>query len=165
MRLLARRRSVVVWSSSARPAGRSGTAVYIQLRRTGRLRRLTRTGALLTVIALLRLARAVRPRWRPVLAGTVLTVAGIILRNGPWSIIFLPGLLFLFYSVAASTIPDEDDRRLERELAAYSTQAQRCDLEATLDRYPDAVTHRLRKILSSQAMAARDPRIPGAGHC
>jgi hypothetical protein len=52
---------------------------------------------------------------------------------------------------------------LARELAAYSTPAQRCDLEATLDRYPDDVTYELRDILASQAMAAYDNRIPGAG--
>ena len=52
---------------------------------------------------------------------------------------------------------------LERELAAYSTPAQRCDLEATLDRYPDDITYELREILASQAMAAYNNRIPGAG--
>jgi hypothetical protein len=43
---------------------------------------------------------------------------------------------------------------LERELAAYSTPAERCDLEATFDRYPDDVTCELRNILARQAMAA-----------
>jgi hypothetical protein len=46
---------------------------------------------------------------------------------------------------------------LERELAAYSTAAQRRDLEATLDRYPDDITYELRDILASQAMAASHP--------
>ena len=43
---------------------------------------------------------------------------------------------------------------LERELAAYSTPAERCDLEATFDRYPNDVTCELRDILARQAMAA-----------
>ena len=61
---------------------------------------------------------------------------------------------------------DADRKRrseLERELAAYSTPAQRCDLEATLDHYPDDITYELRDILASQAMAARHNPIPGAG--
>jgi len=42
---------------------------------------------------------------------------------------------------------------LERELAGYATPAERCDLEATLDRYPDGITHELRDILARQSMA------------
>jgi hypothetical protein len=42
---------------------------------------------------------------------------------------------------------------LERELAAFSTPAQRRDLEATLDRYPDNITYELRNILARQSMA------------
>jgi hypothetical protein len=52
---------------------------------------------------------------------------------------------------------------LERELALYSTPAQRRDLEATLDRYPDSITHELRGILAGQAMAADDRRFPTVG--
>ena len=52
---------------------------------------------------------------------------------------------------------------LERELAAYSTPAQRCDLEATFDRYPDDVTCELREILARQAMAAGNNRYPAVG--
>ncbi len=52
---------------------------------------------------------------------------------------------------------------LARELALYSTPAQRCDLEALLDRYPDDVTRELRDILTSQALTAGASRIPGAG--
>ena len=54
---------------------------------------------------------------------------------------------------------------LERELAAYSTPAQRRDLEATLNQYPDELTYELRNILARQAMAAYCHRggIPGAG--
>ena len=42
---------------------------------------------------------------------------------------------------------------LERELAGYATPAERDDLEATLDRYPDGTTHELRDILARQSMA------------
>jgi hypothetical protein len=42
---------------------------------------------------------------------------------------------------------------LERELAGYATPAERCDLEATLDRYPDGITHELRDILARQSVA------------
>lgn len=45
----------------------------------------------------------------------------------------------------------ERRRRLERELAAYDTPAQRADLFAMLDRYPDGTTCELRDILARQA--------------
>jgi hypothetical protein len=50
-----------------------------------------------------------------------------------------------------------------RELAAYSTPAQRRDLEATLDRYPDGITDEIREILASKDMAVHNNGIPGAG--
>jgi hypothetical protein len=49
-------------------------------------------------------------------------------------------------------------RELERELADYDTPDQRCDLEATLDRFPDGVTHELRDILAQQAQAREQAR-------
>ena len=52
---------------------------------------------------------------------------------------------------------------LERELADYGTPAQREDLEATLDRYPDGVTHELREILCRQRMAQEVRHLPGIG--
>jgi hypothetical protein len=93
MRLRAHRGNLVVWSSSRDPACRFRPAVVIRLGRTGRLRGLTRTGGLLVVVGLLRLARAVRPRWLPLLAGGVCTAAGVILRSRSWGAILLPGLL------------------------------------------------------------------------
>jgi hypothetical protein len=89
-----------------------------------------------------------------------------MLRDGAWSAVSLPGLLFLWSALFIPASPDADRRRraeLERELAGYSTPAQRCDLAAILDRYPDSVTYELREILASQAMAACNDRIPGAG--
>jgi hypothetical protein len=54
-------------------------------------------------------------------------------------------------------------RELERELAACSTPAQRRDLEATLDRYPDGVAGELRDILATQGTVRRRTMIPGGG--
>lgn len=42
-------------------------------------------------------------------------------------------------------------RQVEREMSAYTTQAQRDDLLATFDRYPDEVTQRYRDALHRQA--------------
>jgi hypothetical protein len=81
-------------------------------------------------------------------------------------IVLIPGFLLLWHAVMIPADSDADRQRrtrLERELAAYSTPAQRFDLEATLDRYPDGITLEMRDILARQAMAARDNRIPGAG--
>jgi hypothetical protein len=166
MRLRAHRRNLVVWSPSVGPAGRCGAPGLTRLARTRRIRRGIRVGALLTVIGLMRLARGVRPRWRPLLAGTVLTVAGVMLRSGAWGVVLLAGLWFLVYALLIPVGPDTDRKRrseLERELAGYSTPAQRWDLEATLDRYPDAITDELRDILAHQALAACNSGIPGAG--
>jgi hypothetical protein len=156
MRLRSRRRSLVVWSSSASPAGRvAPTPARLTCGR--RIRRWIRIAGLLTVIGL-------RPRWRPLLAGGVLTVAGLILRNdGLWGAITIAGLWFLVYALLIPSDADADRAELERELAEYSTPAQRRDLEATLDQYPDEVTHELRAILAGQALVARSNGIPGAG--
>ncbi len=116
----------------------------------------------------MRLARAVQPRWRPVLAGVVLTVAGLVLRSGPGSVLYFPGVLFLLSALLAPADPKaarEQRFELERELGAYSTTAQRSDLEATLDQYPDGITHELREILAHQAMAACNNGSQAAGRC
>jgi hypothetical protein len=165
MGLRARRRNVVVLSSSAGPNGRHRITMFPRLVRAGRVRRLAHTGGLLTLIGLTRLARALRPRWRPVLAGGVFIVAGVLLRNGPGGLLLLPGFLFFYYALLIEGGSHEDRKRrceLQRDLAGYSTPAQRCDLEATLDRYPDGDTYMLRDILARQATAARDNGIPGA---
>ena len=52
---------------------------------------------------------------------------------------------------------------LERELAGYASAADRCDLEAALDRYPDGVTYELRGILARQSMAAHEGQFPAIG--
>ena len=163
MRLRPYRRNMVVWSQSAASAGRHGALRTVRFRR---IRRRIRIGALLTVLGLMSFARGVRPRWRPALAGVVLTTIGVILRNGPGNVVLLPGLLFLVSAPLLPGRPDDDSMRrseLERELALYSTPAQRRDLEATLDQYPDGITRELRDILARQATAACDSRFPGRG--
>ena len=123
MMLRLHRRNLVIWSTSVGPADRYGASRLTRPARTRRVPRCIRTGALLVVIGLMRLARMVRTRWQV----------------------------------------HERRSELERELAAYSTPAQRCDLAATFDRYPDSLTYELRDILARQASAAFDNRLPAAG--
>jgi hypothetical protein len=159
MRLRAHRRPLVVWRS---PDGH-GVPRLTRPPPTERIRRFIRTSGLLTAIGLLRLAAAVRRHWRPLL-GLALTVAGVLLRGSPWGAVLLPGLLLILSAPIIPPSPGGDGarrRQLERELAAYSTSAQRCDLEATLDRYPDSVTHELHAILARQAMTASYNGFPG----
>lgn len=157
MSLRPRRRDLVVWSQS----DRSGDVRDVPRRaRTRRIRILV----LLTVVTLRPVARAVRARWRILLAGMVLTTAGVIMRgSAAGSAFLLPGLMFLLTAPLLPGTPAAGRLELERELAAYATSAQRHDLEATLDRYPDCVTHELRDILARQALAAANPRFPGGG--
>jgi hypothetical protein len=132
MRLRAHRRNLVAWSPSVGPADRYGAPRLTRLARTRRIHRFIRTGALLTVIGLRRLARAVRPRWRPLLAGGVLTVVGLMLRGGAWGVVILPGIWFLGSALLVPGNPDADrkrselEREVERELAVYARSAQLC---------------------------------------
>ena len=166
MRPRAHRRDQVVWSRFAGPARPDGTPRLARPPRAWRLRRWIRTGALLTAIGLMRLAKAVRRRSRPLVAGSVLTAAGLLLRSGGWAMILLPGLLLLFSAPLTAAVPDAASKRrseLERELAVHATTAQQRDLAAILDRYPDDITGELRDILAGQAIAAADSGMPGAG--
>jgi hypothetical protein len=164
MRLRAHRRNLVVWSTSVTTVGRYGFPALTRVARTKRIRRCIHTGLLLTIVGLMGLARALRPRW-PLLVGVLLTVAGIVLRSSMWGAVLLPGLMLVLSAPLFPAGSDADRRQrsqLERELAAYSTRAERCDLEAVLDRYPDGDTHEIRDILASQATAACNGEgIPG----
>ena len=159
-----RRQNLVVWRQSG--AADQGSPVTPPSR-TKRMRKWVRIGMLLTVLRLLPLVRAVGARWKPLLAGTGLTVAGVILRgSGPGSAMLLPGLMLL---MTAPLLPGTGhaDRlqrtELERELAGYWTNAQRHDLEAMLDRYPDDVTREIREILAGQAGAGYDNQVRSLG--
>ena len=153
------RRNLVLWSHTASSPGRYPAAPVTRGRR---VRRWIRRGALLVLIGLMALGRGVWARWRLVAAGVALTVFGGILHGGPGSIFLLPGLMLLF---SAPLVPGRSRARaeLERELAAYSTPADRRDFEATLDQYPDDMTRELREILAKQAMAAHRGRVPAFG--
>src|SRR5215469_9032314 len=144
MRLRSHRRNLVAWSLSANPADRYGDPRLMLPVRTRPIRRSLRTGALITVV-------------------------GVMLRGGVWGLLItLPGLWFLVYTLLIPASSHTDRKRhaeLEHELAAYLTPAQRFDLEATLDRYPDEVTYELRAILTNQAMAAHSSGIPGTRRC
>ena len=160
MRLRPYRRDLVIWSPSACRAERGRGLWFTRSTRPRRIRRRIRTLGLLAAIGLIRLGAAARPRWRPLLAGTVLTVAGIVLRSGAPGIVMIPGMLSLLSALLVPVDPvtaGPRRRELERELAAYSTPDQRCDLEAIFDRYPDSATGELREILTRQAAAAAPP--------
>ena len=98
----------------------------------------------------LRLTRPARTRWIP-----------RFIRTG--ALLVVIGLMRLARMVRTRWQACQRRRELERELAAYSTPAQRYDLEATFDRYPDSITYELRDILARQASAAFDSRLPAAG--
>jgi hypothetical protein len=165
MRLRARRRNLVIWSSSAGLAGRHGITFTRPARRK-RILRGFRIIVQLAVMGLLGIARGdTRLRWQLLLAGGMLTVTGIALRSDPAGMVLLPGLLMLFSAPLIPDIPAVERKRhlqLEDELAAYSTPAQRRDLEATFAQYPDADTAELRDILAAQAQTAGSSGIPGS---
>jgi hypothetical protein len=163
MTLRRHRRNVVILRASRCPEYRGRGLWFTRAGRSGRIRRWVRISGLLMAVGVLRVAAAVRPRWRPLAAGTVLTVAGFMMRSGMPGVVMIPGMLFLTAALLAPADPAADDprrRALERELAAYSTPAQRRDLDAILDRYPDRDTRELRDILARQRLAAEANRPP-----
>jgi len=58
----------------------------------------------------------------------------------------------------------ERRRALEQEMAGFSSESDRCDFKAILDRYPDAVTEEMRDMLTRQRLA-RPPRAGGMSVC
>ena len=157
MTLRRHRRNVVIWRASRCPEHRGRGLWFTRAGRSGRIRRWVRISGLLVAVGVLRVAAAVRPRWRPLAVGTALTVAGYLMRDGMPGIVMIPGMLFLTAALLAPSDPAADNSRhraLERELATYSTPSQRRDLDAILDRYPDGDTRELRDILARQRLAA-----------
>jgi hypothetical protein len=91
MRLRPRRGNLVVWSSS----GVSGRSWAWRPARPRRIRWLLRTGSLLALIGVVRLARTMRARWEPVslIAGGALMVIGFAVPAA--SLAFLLGMMIL----------------------------------------------------------------------
>ena len=143
MRLRAHRRNRVVWNPSIGSADRYGTPRFTRLARTRRIHRWIHTGALLMIIGLMRLARAARPRWRPLLVGGVLTGFGVAAAV-VWGLVLLPGLLFL---VSAALIPAGPKTR----------RAQRAEVEHELGVF----SHPAQLRLVSQAVALYDKQLSG----
>jgi hypothetical protein len=164
MRLRSHRRNIVILSSSVASTDKYGALGPRRPTLRRRIRRGIRVSMLLTVIGLMGLARSTRRQL--LLAGGLLTVIGIVLRHDPAGVVLLPGLLFLFSTPLIPAMPEADRQRrlqLERELAAYSTPAERRDLEATLDQYSDGDTSEVRDILAGQAVVSGSNGIPGRG--
>ena len=93
-----RRRNIVVWSSSAAPASRTRGQDVTQPARGRRIRWWVRTGVLLAVIGVMRVAQIMRARWEPalLLTGALLTVIGVMLPN---AVALLAGVPVLFFAL------------------------------------------------------------------
>src|SRR5271165_400217 len=117
------RQNLVVWKSPARPLGRYAAPRFTRPARRRRIRRWIRTGAQLAVIALIRLARAVRSRRGAgllltgaglLLTGAALTVAGMMLPYGPvGGVTFIVGILVFLRGVAVALGVTERHRRFD----------------------------------------------------
>ncbi len=102
MRLRPHRRNLVIWRSSAVSATKSSGVWALRGTRPSRGKRIRwwlRTGALLAVVGVLRLARTTRARWEPVslLAGALLMVIGLMLPAFAGA--FLLGILVLIVTL------------------------------------------------------------------
>ena len=96
MRMRSHRRSLMVWSPPGGPADRYGALAFTRRARPRPIRWWLRTGALLTVIGITRIARAMRTRWRSVftVSGGLLLVIGFMLPNGGAVVVGLIVVLF-----------------------------------------------------------------------
>jgi hypothetical protein len=109
------RQNLVVWTSSARPVGRYAASRFTRPARRRRIRWI-RTGALLAVIGLMRLARAVRTRRgaRLLLTGSALMLAGTLLPYALASgVALLVGILVLLRGVAVALGATDRYRRFD----------------------------------------------------
>jgi hypothetical protein len=91
MRMRSHRRSLMIWTP---PGGRTEGYDVPAVTRPRPIRRWFRTGALLAVLGITRLARTMRARWGSVflVAGTLLVIIGITLSSAG---ALVPGLLVL----------------------------------------------------------------------
>jgi len=104
VRLRPRRRAMVVWTSSSGRTARHGVQEMTRPARPSRIRWWLRTGALLTIIGVMRLARIARAHERPTisLAGTVITVIGISL---PSKAVLIAGFVVLMLALLIPSDP------------------------------------------------------------
>jgi hypothetical protein len=98
MRMRSHRRNLTERSADAALASRSAGQQPARLARSGRIRWSLRAGVLLTVIGVMRLARIIGARWRPVflLTGAMLIVIGVVLPSLP---AFLVGPLVVLFAM------------------------------------------------------------------
>ena len=96
MRLRPRRGNLVIWSSSGGPDG--GSWAW-RPARPRRIRWWLRTGTLLALIGVVRLARAIRAHGEPValVVGGLLMVIGFVLPAA--SVAFFPGMMVLLIAL------------------------------------------------------------------
>jgi hypothetical protein len=94
MRLRPHQRTLAGWGPRAIAAGMYGSPARTRPARIRRIRRWLRIGALLTIIGVVRFARAMRAHWEPLflLAGVLLLFCGYFL---PVIGVFFPGLLVI----------------------------------------------------------------------
>jgi len=104
MRIRSHRKSLMVWSPSGGRADRYGAPAFARLARSGRIRWWLRTGALLMVIGIRRLASGMQARWRSVflVTGAALLVVGVTLPSGA---AFVPGILVLLVALLKGAEP------------------------------------------------------------
>jgi hypothetical protein len=104
MRMRSQRRSLMAWSPSGGRADRSGVPAFTRLAQPRRIRWWFRTGALLAVIGITRLARGMRARWRSAffVTGAALLVVGVILPSGA---AVVPGLVVLLVALLKGAGP------------------------------------------------------------
>ena len=78
------RRSPMVWSTPGGRADRYSLPTFTGIARSTRIRWWLRTGVVLAVIGITRLARGMRARWRSVFSvtGAALIVVGVVLPSG-----------------------------------------------------------------------------------
>ena len=95
MRIRSHRRSLMIWTPPGRRTDGYSVPAFNRLARPRPIRQWFRTGALLAVIGITRLARAMRARWGSIflVAGALLVVIGIALSSAGALVPGLPVLI------------------------------------------------------------------------
>jgi len=124
VRLRPRRRTRVVWSSSSGRVTQHGVQDVRRSARGGRIRWWLRTGALLGIIGLMRLARIAVKYPRPALslAGTVIAVVGISL---PSEVVLISGFVVLFLALFMPDPPGASARPCSDRLWSLQLASRR----------------------------------------